>query len=211
MDSGQKEEQTNHISSNQSTPTKPNGNSADELKLDQIEVSLVDDAVGEPGEALANAKDFLVEENENFRPTWAEASERTAESMEDPSKPPVPGANLAYIRFRLRRIVESIPFRLLTLILIAADIAVVVAELCLDPYEDQAAVKALRAVDFAFTIYFVVEIGLRITALTQPVFFAQWYNVVDFAVVLSTLVIVITVHVTNSAWVENLALFKVSF
>ena len=55
-------------------------------------VSLVDDAgAGEASEVLGNAKDFFVENNENYEMSWDEAAYNISEVADDPSKPPVPG------------------------------------------------------------------------------------------------------------------------
>ena len=55
-------------------------------------VSLVDDAdAGEASTVLGNAKDFFVENNENYEMSWDEAAYNISEVADDPSKPPVPG------------------------------------------------------------------------------------------------------------------------
>ena len=45
-----------------------------------------------------------------------------SDSTGDPSRPPTRGANKEYLRWRLRRIVESIYFRASTLVLILIDL-----------------------------------------------------------------------------------------
>ena len=44
----------------------------------------------------------------------------------------------------------------------------------------------IRNVDLAISVYFLVEVFLRIVALTPPVFFSKksWYNIIDFIVVI---------------------------
>ncbi|TRY63667.1 hypothetical protein TCAL_08699 [Tigriopus californicus] len=176
----------------------------DNLEFDQIEVSLVDDAgAGVPDEVLVNASDFFLEHNDNYNLTWREASHQISEVAEDPSRPPIPGWNVPYCRWRLRRVIESLFFRVLTLLLIVIDIIIVILDLASGKDFDE--VSTYQIIDLIFTIYFVVEIFLRLIALTQPVFFATWYNVVDFAVVLITLVIVI-VGMTHNTWAERLSL-----
>ena len=54
--------------------------------------------------------------------SWAEASHMISDSTGDPSRPPTRGANKEYLRWRLRRIVESIYFRASTLVLILIDL-----------------------------------------------------------------------------------------
>ncbi len=63
--------------------------------------------------------------------SWEEASHRISDvgGAEDPSKPPVPGCNADYLRFRLRRVVESLWFRAATLLLIVVDIIIIVVDL----------------------------------------------------------------------------------
>lgn len=177
---------------------------ADSLEFDHIEVSLVDDAgAAVPDEVLVNASDFFLENNDNYNLTWREASHQISEVAEDPSRPPVPGWNVPYCRWRLRRVIESLFFRVLTLFLILFDIVIVILDLASSKQEDS--ISTYQIIDLIFTIYFVVEIILRLLALTQPVFFSTWYNVVDFAVVLITFVIVV-VGMTQNTWAERLSL-----
>ena len=59
-------------------------------------VSLVDDAdAGEASTVLGNAKDFFVENNENYEMSWDEAAYNISEVADDPSKPPVPGTPIS--------------------------------------------------------------------------------------------------------------------
>ncbi len=170
----------------------------DEIQFDQIEVD-DDDAVDGVGvanadEAITNATDFLVECNENYELSWIDAAQQVSEVTEDPSKPPRPGWNEDYLRFRLRRVVESFLFRVFTLLLILIDLVIVLVDLFIGGSD------ALRVADLAITVYFVIEIVLRIAALTQRVFFTAWYNVIDFAVVLSTFVLATAAQASPVAW-----------
>ena len=161
-------------------------------------VSLVDDAdTGEASQVLGNAKDFFVENNENYEMSWDEAAYNISEVADDPSKPPVPGRNLPYARWYLRRILESILFRVATMLLILVDICFVIADLATT--SERGSVSVYSVLDLILTCYFVVEIGLRIFALSYPIFFSAWYNVVDFAVVLITF-IVACMAVSGSSW-----------
>lgn len=101
---------------------------------------------------------------------------------------------MPYVRFRLRRLVESLWFRAATLALIVADVVIVVVDLCQGGRN-----RGLMTADLAITCYFVAEVALRIAALTQAVFFSAWYNVVDFAVVLSTFVLAVAAQVTRES------------
>ena len=183
-----------------------------QTSFDQIEVSLVEDG-GDVGskEVLENAADFFLEYNDNYTVTWDEASHRISEISDDPSKPPLPGWNLPYVRWRLRRLIESLWFRALTMILIIIDIIIVIIDLSSRSSERSSSsgeISTLQILDLILTIYFVVEIGLRILALTHHVFFSTWYNVVDFAVVLITFIIV-CVSMTGSVWAEKLTIITV--
>ena len=66
----------------------------------------------------------------------------------------------------------------------------------------------LQLADLLLSIYFVVEICLRVVALRVHVFFSLWYNVLDLVVVLTTFIIS-CVGITGQDWAEGLALFTV--
>ncbi|CAB4055302.1 TPTE [Lepeophtheirus salmonis] len=66
-----------------------------------VDISLDDDS--NPNQVISRAADFFLENNDNYRLTWDEASHRISENEQDPSKPPVPGINLQYVNWRLRR------------------------------------------------------------------------------------------------------------
>lgn len=180
------------------------------VTFDQIEVSLVEDpATAAPDEVLVNARDFFLEHNENYEVSWVEASHRISEVGEgDPSKPPLPGWNPSYMRWRLRRAIESLWFRALTLFLIVVDVIIVIIDVSSSRDPSSGALSTLQIIDLVLTIYFVVEIYMRVVALTQPVFFSTWYNAVDFAVVHITLIIVV-VAAFNNAWAEKLSIVTV--
>ena len=85
----------------------------------------------------------------------------------DPSSPPARGCTVEYIRYlTLRYLVQQIPFRVLTLLLIVVDIGLIVAgtvieweeERCLRERETS---RAINAVDLAISFYFVIEIAIR--------------------------------------------------
>ena len=115
---------------------------------------------------------------------------------------------MPYARWYLRRVLESILFRVATMLLILVDICFVIADLATaDPHDARGSPSVYSVLDMVLTCYFVVEIGLRIFALSYPVFFSAWYNVVDFAVVLITF-IVACMAVSGSDWAQKLALFS---
>merc|ERR1711874_739725 len=89
---------------------------------DHIEVSLEEGASNPEDEVLQRAAGFFVDNNDNYKVSWAEALHRISDSQDDPSKPPSKGMNKEYLRWRLRRLVESIYFRLTTILLILVDL-----------------------------------------------------------------------------------------
>ncbi len=180
-----------------------NGNSFDEIRVD---VALEDDSENK-GEVLERAKDFFLEYNDNYTVSWDEAAQALSEA-EDPSNPPVPGANWPYIRWRLRRFVESFAFRVFTFFLIIFDICIVIADLVDNP-DPGGKMSTLQVIDLIITVWFVIELVLRIVALSHPLFFSQWYNVVDFAVVLITFIIVCVAASATGEWAEKLAILTV--
>ena len=103
----------------------------------------------------------------------------------DPSRPPVRGANKEYLRWKLRRIVESIYFRATTLILILVDLVIVTIDLAMGHGQHE----GLKVLDFVFSLYFVFEVILRIIALTPATFFLHLYNTADFIIVFCTFII----------------------
>ena len=169
---------------------------------DHIEVSLEEGASNPEDEVLQRAAGFFVDNNENYRVTWAEASHRISDSKDDPSKPPSKGMNREFIRWKLRRIVESIYFRLTTIVLILVDLSIVSVDFAMGnqaPY-------VLEISDFVFSLYFVLEIILRIVAITPASFFLQCYNTVDFVIVFCTFIIS-CVALDIEHWAEGLGLF----
>jgi PTEN phosphatase family protein len=191
--------------------TKNNGFMArkvDQLNFDHIEVSL-DDTGEDNTEVLTRAKDFFLEHNDNFRLSWDDAAVQMDKDLQlDPSRPPIPGWNWEYIRWRLRRIVESLGFRALTMILIVIDLSVVIADLIQNPGVN-ASINSLQIIDLIITIWFVIELILRLVALTPAFFFTAWYNVVDFAVVLITFIIVVVAATGSGEWAEKLSIFTI--
>ena len=125
---------------------------------------------------------------------------------EDPSRPPLPGCNVEYIRWRSRRVIESIIFRLSTLILIFIDLIIVIVDLAMgqDSHTD-----GLKVADFVLSIYFVVEVITRLLVLTPKIFFVHWYNTLDLAVVFSTFIISCVALGSRGATLEYFALFTV--
>ena len=182
-----------------SPPAKPA-----EIKADpnQIEISL-DEGAGDPtDEVLERAAGFFVEHNENYTVSWADASHRISDADTDPSRPPVPGLNNQYITWKLRRLIESIYFRVFTLFLILLDLIIVTIDLILQGN------RGLQIVDFVISIYFVIEVSFRLIVLRPKVFFLHWYNVLDFVVIISTFIISCVGLAGKSEWQEGLSLLS---
>ena len=139
------------------------------IDMDHIEVSLEDPE--DTQEVLTRAADFFVEHNDNFTLSWEEAAQRI-DLEQDPSRPPEPGWNQDYVRWRLRRTVESLWFRTFTFLLIVTDIIVVIIDLVNNPGVNLT-FNSLQLVDLVLTIWFVIELFLRIVALTPDVFFRR--------------------------------------
>ena len=124
---------------------------------------------------------------------------------EDPSRPPLPGCNVEYIRWRSRRVIESIFFRLSTLLLIFIDLIIVIVDLALG----QDSHYGLKVADFVLSIYFMVEVITRLLVLTPKIFFIHWYNTLDLAVVFCTFIISCVALGSTGATIEYFALFTV--
>lgn len=171
------------------------------LDPNQIEVSLEDGAADPMDDILDRAAGFFAEHNDNYRVSWEDASHMISDAQSDPSKPPVPGLNKEYITWKLRRIIESIWFRVFTLILIFIDIVIVIVDLVLPGSQ-----ISLQILDMVISVYFVLEVALRMFVLKPSVFFSHLYNVVDLVVILSTFIISL-VAFNGSEWAEGLSLF----
>jgi PTEN phosphatase family protein len=169
---------------------------------DQIEVSLADGAAAPTDEVLERAAEFFVEHNDNYTVSWSDASHMISDAATDPSKPPRPGWNAAYLLWRLRRIIESIYFRLATLLLILIDIIIVIVDLALAGEQ-----PGLQVADLVISVYFLIEVSLRMLVLRPRVFFIHWYNVLDLVVIVSTFVISCVSISGTAGWTEGLTLF----
>ena len=122
---------------------------------------------------------------------------------EDPSRPPLPGCNVEYVRWRSRRVIESIFFRLSTLLLIVIDLIIVIVDLAMG----QESHYGLKVADFVLSIYFMLEVITRLLVLTPKIFFVHWYNILDVAVVFDAFV-VSSVALFNKGAIEYFALFS---
>jgi len=126
---------------------------------------------------------------------WSSVGDLISE-RNDPARPPVRGWNKKFLHWRLRRAVENIYFRIFTFILIFGDISIVITEMVISCSGNPVSI-ILRHVDLILSTYFLIEVILRILALTPKVFFSRhsWHNVVDFIVVL------LAFAATIAAWI----------
>ena len=120
------------------------------------------------------------------------------------TRPPVPGCNVAYITWRMRRVIESIYFRFTTILLILIDLIVVIIDLAVGGRNLE-----LEIADLIFSIYFVLEVSARLVVLHPRVFFIHWYNTLDFAVVFCTFIISCVALSGTGATIEYFALFTI--
>ena len=68
---------------------------------------------------------------------------------------------------------ESLVFRLTTFFLIFLDVVIVIVDLAENSDKQKGDLNAYEIIDLVLTIWFVVELILRIVALTPPVFFSR--------------------------------------
>ena len=103
----------------------------------------------------------------------------------DPSRPPIKGCNRKFLHWKLKRIIENIYFRIFTLFLIILDIILVIVDISMNCSWHPVSI-IIRNIDTAISVYFVIEVILRIIALTPKVFFRRksWDNILDFVVVI---------------------------
>ncbi|CAG0913123.1 unnamed protein product [Notodromas monacha] len=154
------------------------------------------DSVGTPPEALntaalSNAVSFLGESSEDLEPTFDIDGELELDNFEDPSQPPLPGLNSEYVIWKLRRTVQHLFFRLLTLVVIVADVCVIIIDLVsASEGRNTHFSNSLAWLSLIFSVYFVVEVGMRIVALGSH-FFGKWFNFLDLAVIAVTFVLAI--------------------
>jgi len=140
---------------------------------------------GQRSEQVANLAMFAMERSDgDLDWKWSNVGEKISE-CNDPARPPPRGMNKQFVHFKLRRTVENIYFRLFTMLLIILDIGFVITEAVLNCAVDPTS-KTIRNLELALSVYFVVEVLLRMIALTPKVFFSKksWYNIVDFFVVI---------------------------
>uniref|UniRef100_T1KQP5 Phosphatidylinositol-3,4,5-trisphosphate 3-phosphatase n=2 Tax=Tetranychus urticae TaxID=32264 RepID=T1KQP5_TETUR len=113
------------------------------------------------------------------------------------------------VRDKIYRFVQNIFFRIATLILIIIDCALTVIDLSLGDKSPQDQ-DIIDIVVLIFAIIFFVEVCLRIYAIGVDHFFIDWYNCVDFVVIImSFLITCIYVNVNgNSSYAKLIVLVR---
>merc|ERR1719507_2209735 len=135
-------------------------------------------------------------DNGDFDFKWGAGDIISDSHAPDPARPPIKGCNKKYLHWKLRRTVENIYFRLITLFLIALDIGFIMVEIAIS-CAGSPTVEIIRNLEMALSVYFLFEVFCRVIALTPKLFFSKksWYNIVDFAASIATLVMV--AHIPN--------------
>jgi len=137
-------------------------------------------------EHIANLALFTADrDNGDFDFKWGAGDIISDSHAPDPARPPIKGCNKKYLHWKLRRTVENIYFRLMTLLLIALDISFIIVEVVIS-CAGNPTVEIIRALEMALSVYFLFEVFCRVIALTPKLFFSKksWYNIVDFVVVI---------------------------
>ncbi|CAG0884104.1 unnamed protein product [Darwinula stevensoni] len=143
-------------------------------------------------DALENATYFFYDHEErlNFL--------SDGEDLEDPSQPPTPGFSNKYISWRLRRLIQHLFFRLLTLIVILSDICLLIADLATaSPMRPLGSTLTFETLNIIFSSFFLFEITLRILAL-QKQFLYHWYNIVDLVIIVVTFILAVVESVIRT-------------
>jgi len=124
-------------------------------------------------------------DNGDFDFKWGAGDIISDSHAPDPARPPIKGCNKKYLHWKLRRTVENIYFRLITLLLIALDISFIIVEVAIS-CAGSPTVEIIRNLEMALSVYFLFEVFCRVIALTPKLFFSKksWYNIVDFVVVI---------------------------
>jgi len=172
-------------------------------RLSQIEVVLDEGVKNPKDEVLQRAAGYFAGHNDNYNVSWADAARMINDEKEDPSKPPLPGCNIRFVRWRTRRIIESIFFRLFTLLLLFVDFIIVIVDLALGHDSHY----GLKVAEFVLCVYFMLEVITRLLVITPKAFFVHWYNILDVAVVFDAFV-VSSVALFNKGAIEYFALFS---
>lgn len=105
-------------------------------------------------------------------------------SWSDPETVLEKSTRLGKFRESLRRIVEHFCFRVFSLLLVLADIAIVIIDLATAGHVEQ----SLEIISIVIVTYFLIEVLLRIFALGKS-FFHRWLEILDLVVVVISFVL----------------------
>lgn len=183
------ESQTQDTTGNGQVPVRPVRRSKAEIhglwKQTSKALLLKNQLQSQPSETIANLTLYTLNRSDgDLEWKWKSVGNLISE-CNDPARPPVKGLNQKYAHWKLRRTVEHIYFRIFTFLLIFLDIAFVIVELVKDCAGDEVS-TIIRNLEVCLSVYFLIEVFMRVVALTPKVFFSKksWHNVVDFIVVL---------------------------
>lgn len=107
---------------------------------------------------------------------------------------------LVRARLRMLRGVDSLPVRLLGLLMVVADVIFIIVDVSLGKEREQSnnlkwAEVVFQILDLLFSAYFCIEVSIRIIGLGKS-FFQRWFEVLDLVVVMiSTLVTIIYIFI----------------
>ncbi|XP_065838606.1 phosphatidylinositol 3,4,5-trisphosphate 3-phosphatase TPTE2-like isoform X2 [Oscarella lobularis] len=112
---------------------------------------------------------------------------------------------LRKFRRKVRKFVESLPLRILTILVLIADVVVVIIGLATDSDDNQ----DYEIVSIVFVTYFGVELLLRIFARGRN-FFRKWYEVLDTCIIIVSIVLTIVyVELNGHSYVKLITLARV--
>ena len=127
-------------------------------------------------DAHNNLKTYLIRKNRNFKPHVVDP-----EIIECPNNSTEKGCNKIHIRWLLTRTINHIVFRILIIFLLLLDLALIVLALIWRDNSNETIDLPIAYSDFIISIIFLIEICMRMFAMTPRVYFSKryWYNMCD--------------------------------
>ncbi|PVD34487.1 hypothetical protein C0Q70_05762 [Pomacea canaliculata] len=133
-------------------------------------------------EGRVNTPDQKQQQHQSLFYLAPEGAGDSSQYITDPAGDPLePKTVLQSLQVHIRRVVEHIAFRLVTVILIIVDFIFVVVDLA-------SCVDVLEKISHVIISYFLLEVALRIFCLGRT-FFYNWLDVVDMLIVLVSFVL----------------------
>lgn len=143
-------------------------------------------------DAWDNLKTYLIRKNKNYKPHIVDP-----EIIHCPTNSTETGCNKFHIRWLMTRLINHIAVRVILLVLLILDMSLIIYSWCPPVKND----FPIAYTDLTISIIFLVEIGMRIFAMTPRVYFSTryWYNILDslFAVV-SCICSIVEVAILNN-------------